>query len=304
MLELFLHYALRLLASLAQRLPLGFVLYLGELLGILTYHIVTDKKRIAMENLRVSLGKEYTEHELKHIFREMAKNLGRSIMEFLRLPAMTPKYIEHYIKFTGLENLEKALAQGKGVFILSAHFGNWELLAAALVFKGYPISIIVKHFINRMLNLSCLDYRRRVKVTPLYWKGSSKEIVRCLKNNELIGFILDQNTKREEGVFVNFFGRPACTIPGLAVLAQRLGTPVVPAFIIRENKAYHRLVLEPPLAFQKHGTLKETIVHNTQIYTAALERYIRAYPDHWAWVHRRWKTKPLREKDNLEPLTK
>jgi len=296
MLELPLYYLLRLLASLAQRLPLELVLYLGELIGIGTYYIVTDKKRIALKNLRAALGKEYNEHQLKHIFREMARNLGRSMMEFLRFPAMTPKDIEQHIKFTGLEHLEKARAQGKGVFILTAHFGNWELYARALVFKGYPLNIVTKHLINRVLNRFWLDYRRRAKVNALYWKGSLAEIVRRLRNNELMGFVLDQNTKRKEGVFVNFFGRPACTIPSLATLAQRLGTPVVPGFIIRENKAYHRIVFEPPLVFQKRGTLNETIVHNTQIYTGVIERYIRAYPDHWAWVHRRWKTKPLREK--------
>ncbi len=293
MLEIFLYYLLRLLASLAQRLPLDVVLDIGGFLGVMICHLVIDKKRIALANLRAALGKEHSEPELRRIFKSMAKNLGRNIMEFLRLPIMTPQNIDHYVKFTGLENLEAALVQGKGVFVLTAHFGNWELYATALVAKGYPTNVVTKHLINRILNQFWLDYRRRVKVNPLYWKDSLKEIMRHLKNNEIIGFVLDQNTKRSEGVFVNFFGRPACTIPGLATLVHRLGTPVVPGFIIREKQAYHRIVFEPPLDFQKRGTLQETIIANTQIYTAVLERYIRAYPDQWAWVHRRWKTQPF-----------
>lgn len=291
--KLFVHYILRLMSSVAQRLPIKSVLRLGELLGIFTYCTIPKRKRIALKNLRAAFGKERTEPELRHIVWSMGKNLGRNVMEFLRLPVMTLKDIEHYIEFVGLENLEAALTQGKGAFVLTAHFGNWDLFAAALAFKGYPTNLVTKYLKSEILNQLWLDYRSRVKVNPLYREGSLKEIVRHLKSNEIMGFVLDQSTKREEGVFVNFFGRPACTIPGLATLAQRLETPVVPGFIIRKKGAYHRIVLEPALPFQRCGTIEETIVHNTQVYTDVIERYIRAYPEHWIWIHRRWKTKPL-----------
>lgn len=291
--KLLVRYLLRFLSAVVPRLPVGIALRLGEILGIITYYTFPSRKRIARENLSAALGQERSEHQLKLIVWAMAKNLGRNMMEFLRLPVMTLKDIEHYIEFAGLENLEAALAQGKGAFILTAHFGNWDLCAAALAFKGYPTNLVTKYLKIEILNQLWLDYRGRVKVNPLYREGSLREIVRRLKNNEIIGFVLDQSSKRAEGVFVNFFGRPACTIPGLATLTQRLGTPVVPGFIIRQKGPYHKIVLEPPVPFQKCATLEETIVYNTQVYTDIIERYIRAHPEHWIWMHRRWKTKPL-----------
>lgn len=283
---------LRLLVALVQRVPLSFALRLGEILGIISYWTVPKRRRIALENLQKALGEKYDKKELRALVWKMALNLGRNVMEFLRLPIMKAKEIDRLIEFVGLEHLNRALKEGKGVFVLTAHFGNWDLLAAAMAFKGYHTNLVTKYLKSKLLNTLWQDFRRRVKVNILYREKSLKDIIRRLKMNELIGFVLDQNTKRNEGVFVNFFGRPAATIPSLAILAHRLGTPVVPAFIIRKKGGYHRVEFLPPIEFQKKATLEESIIHNTQIYTDIIEHYIRRYPDHWIWLHRRWKTQP------------
>jgi KDO2-lipid IV(A) lauroyltransferase len=291
MLEFLGWFALRFFAVLIQRLPLSFALRIGEGLGLLAYGVIPKRRRIALDNLKHAFP-DKPHSELKHIIRELGKNLGRNIIEFLRLPLMKPADINRYIEFIGLDNLDRAISEGKGVFILTAHFGNWDLLAAAMVFKGYPTNLVTKFLRSELLNTLWLDYRRRVKVNIMYREGSLREIVRHLKNNELMGFVLDQNTKREEGVLVNFFGRPAYTIPSLATLSHRLEVPVVPGFIIRKKGPYHKVVFEPAVTFQKRETLDESIVYNTQVYTDVIERYIRQYPDHWIWMHRRWKTQP------------
>lgn len=291
--NLIVYYILRIVSCVAQRVPVEFALFLGDLLGLLGYYTVPQRKRIALENLRAALGKERTEKELRRIVWAMGKNLGRNMMEFLRLPVMTPKYFKHYIKIVGSKNLDQVLTRGKGTFVLTAHFGNWDLCAAALIVNGWPTNLVTKYLRNEVVNQLWLSYRSKVKINQLYREGSLREIIRCLNRNELMGFVLDQSTKREEGVFVNFFGRPACTIPGLATLVQRLDTPVIPCFMVRQKGPYHKIILEPPIPFKKCPTMDETIVYNTQVYTNVLERYIRAHPEHWIWMHRRWKTKPL-----------
>lgn len=282
---------LKLLVVLIQRLPLSFTLKIGELLGIIAYYLLPKRKRIALENLKASFPNK-SKDELKDIIWNMGKNLGRNMMEFLRLPQMKLADINKYIEFVGLDNLDKALALSKGAFILTAHFGNWDLAAAAIAFKGYPTNLVTKYLKSELFNKLWLDFRLSVKINIFYREGSLRNIVSHLRQNEIIGFVLDQNTKREEGVFVNFFGRPACTIPSLATLSQRLETPVVPCFMIREKGGYHKIVFEPTIPFQKKETIEESIVYNTQTYTNVIEKYIRQHPDHWIWIHRRWKTQP------------
>jgi KDO2-lipid IV(A) lauroyltransferase len=283
--------SLRILTITIQSLPLFLALKAGELLGIIGYYFVPKRKRTAFDNLKHAFP-EKSDKEIKHIIKSMAKNLGRNMMEFLRLPKMTDSDMNRYIEFEGLENLDKALSQNKGAFILTAHFGNWDLVAASMAFKGYQTNLVTKYLKSELLNSLWLDFRKRVNVNIFYREGSLKNIIKHLRENEIIGFVLDQNTKREEGVFVNFFGRPACTIPSLATLSQRLEAPVIPCFSIRKKGGYHKVILEPAIPFTKKDTMEESIVYNTQVYTNVIERYIRQYPDHWIWLHRRWKTQP------------
>ncbi|MFH1228609.1 MAG: lysophospholipid acyltransferase family protein [Planctomycetota bacterium] len=285
---------LRLLSAVLQRLPLSLSMLLGEWLGIFAYFAVPSRRRTALNNLRLSLGNEKSQAELNRIAWEMAKNIGKNTIEFFRLPMITPKNIDNYVEFKGLENLQEALKLNRGAFMLTAHFGNWELALAAMVVKGYSMSLVTKYLKNEMLNQFWLESRRKLGINVFYREGSLKEIIRALKANGLMGFVLDQNTKREEGVFVNFFGRPACTIPSLAVLSQRLETPVVPTFIIRKPNGRHCLTFGKHLMFSQTSGSQDPIVYNTQVYTDVIERYIRQYPEQWIWMHKRWKTQPAK----------
>jgi len=282
---------LKVLTFKIQHMPLSWALKSGELLGMVGYYFVPKRRRTAFDNLKHAFP-EKSDKEIKQIIKSMAKNLGRNMMEFLRLPKMTDSDINRYIEFEGLVHLDNALAKGKGAFILTAHFGNWDLVAAALAVKGYQTNLVTKYLKSELLNSLWMDFRKRAKVNIFYREGSLKNIITHLKNNEIIGFVLDQNTKREEGVFVNFFGRPACTIPSLATLSQRLDAPVVPCFNIRKKGGCHKVMFELEIPFTKKDTVEESIVYNTQVYTNVIERYIRQYPDHWIWLHRRWKTHP------------
>ena len=283
---------LRLVSRIAQRLPLRFAFKFGAILGALSYFFLPKRRRIIMTNLKFAYDDKKTKAECKDIMWRMYQNFGKGVIEFLRLPLLTSKNIDQYIKVEGMENLKNAVAQGRGVFVLSAHFGNGDMLAAFLILKGFSLNLITKYLKNYALNEFWMETRSKVGINLLYREGTLKQIMRHLRKNELMGFVLDQNVREDSGVFVDFFGKPAATLDSLAVISQRLKTPVLPSFVVRVKEGVHRVVFEKHLEFEEKGTLQESIVYNTQRYSDVLERYIRQYPDHWIWMHRRWKTRP------------
>ncbi|MBI3987271.1 MAG: lysophospholipid acyltransferase family protein [Lentisphaerae bacterium] len=263
----------------------------GRGIGWLLERVVRHRLTEVRETIRRCLTGR-TECEAREIARGMYAHLGLTVMEFLRFPLVDRAFMEREIEFDGFEHYENAARQGKGVLILTAHIGNFELMCQVSVLKGVPLTIIAKPVKPAALNDYVERARMRAGVKCVPHHNSVRECCRVLKRREAIGFMLDQNMKRREGVFVDFFGRPACTSPGLAYLSVLAGAPVVPAFIVRLPDGRHRvLVLEavPPPPDKTPEAIREA----TQRYTAIIEGMIRRYPDQWIWLHRRWKTQPL-----------
>lgn len=233
-----------------------------------------------------------TESEARGIARGMYTHLGLTLMEFLRFPLLDRAFMEREIEFDGFEHYENAARQGKGVLILTAHIGNFELGCQAFVLKGQSLTVIVKPLKPASLNDYAWKTRARLGVKCVPHHNSVRECLRALKRREAIGFILDQNMKRKEGVFVDFFGRPACTSPGLAYLSVQSGAPVMPSFIVRLPDGRHRVMMLEALPPPPDKT-PDAIREATQRYTAIIEGMIRRYPDQWLWLHRRWKTQPV-----------
>jgi Kdo2-lipid IVA lauroyltransferase/acyltransferase len=279
---------LRFLSWLTRLLPLRLVLWKGAVLGMLAYWLFPSRRRITMNNLRHAFP-DKTNRELKAIAKSMAKNMGRAIIEFLRMPSMNKAYMDRCIEWAGLEHLDNALKLGRGVLVLTAHLDNWDMVAAMIALKGYRTNIIAKHLSTKAFDDFWVATRARMNVTQIERAGSIKQIITALRHNELVGFILDQHTHASDGVLVDFFNRPAWTMPGLAVLAQRYDVPVVPCFMVRNNISHHKIIFEPAIPFVEKATPDETIKYNTQVYTKVLERYISEYPDQWIWMHRRWR---------------
>jgi KDO2-lipid IV(A) lauroyltransferase len=298
-------FLLKAISLFIRLLPFKIALSLGEMLGLLSYYLFPSRRAITVTNLK--LTRLWSNLQINCIAREVAKSMGKNIIEFLRLPSLSQKRMNHYIEWEGLEHLENAFTQNRGVFILTAHLGNWDLIASAVALKGYRVNLITKHLKIGILNKFWLSYRAKMGINQLYRQGSLREIISALKNNELIGFVLDQHTKSTDGIIVDFFNRPAWTTPSLAVLSQRYNVPVVPGFIIRQPNQKHKIIFEPPITFlqprwdgvyppmsirgtvAQQSTNEETIRYNTQVYTNVIERYVRKYPEQWIWMHRRWK---------------
>lgn len=283
----------KLIVSLMAGIPLPAALAFGAALGWIYGSVIRYHRRDAIDALRRSYP-EKTEREIRSIVNRMYKNLGMNQVEILRFAGGAIEETNNRITVVGREIIDKAFQRGKGVMILSAHFGNWDFLPMFAVKQHYPVTIISKEIKNKTINAIWMLTRKQFGVNIIPSHNSARETLRVLRRNELLGFIFDQNRPRDAGVFVDFFGRPACTSPGLAMLSAQAQAPVVPIFIHRTSDGNHVLqifpMLEPPPDREP-----ETVRKATQEYTKIIEDEIRQYPEQWIWLHRRWKTRPLPE---------
>jgi len=192
------------------------------------------------------------------------------------------------VEFVGLEHLEAAHAAGKGVLVLTAHYGNWELLAASHTLTRFALSVVVRPLDHPLADRVVEAFRRRSGLELIEKRRAVRDIVAALRRGRLVGVLLDQNAARSEGVFVPFFGIPASTSRGLAVIALRTEAPVVPAFIRRMDGGRHCVEFEPTVPVPPDGD----VTRYTAAFTASIEAAIRRDPGQWFWMHGRWKTRP------------
>jgi KDO2-lipid IV(A) lauroyltransferase len=285
--------SLRCFASFIGSLPLSEALGLGEIFGWFAYYLFHRRTRIALDNLRAAFKTERYPGEFKRIAKKMWRNLGRNIIEFLHLQRYTRQNIDHYVRFDDFHKVLELKNQGRGVLVLTAHLGNWDLLALSCGLKGVTVNLVTKRLRSKFLDQFWQTWRKGGAseiVNPIFKKGAAKQVLQKLREGELVAFVLDQHAKRKEGaVLVDFFGRKAATLSILAVLSRKHGVPVLPAFIVRTSRARHRVFLEEPLYFEEMSNPEESMRHNTQRYSDIIEKYVRAYPEQWTWIHRRWK---------------
>lgn len=265
---------------------------LGEGLGSLVFWIDRRHQRVAIENLRIAFGKEKNELELKAIARRSYQHLGQSLAELARALTSPPDKIMGAVSIEGQDHFLEAHKKGRGVLYLTAHLGNWEWMALVQSLKGYPMNVVARPLDNPLLEGLLSRLRTRWGNRVVKKGGALREVLKLLKEGETIGFLLDQNVAPDQGVFVNFFGRPACAHKTLALLALKTGAPVLPAFTFRQGGNRHRIIIEPPVMLEETGDLQRDVVANTQKFTSVIESYVRQHPDQWLWVHRRWKTQP------------
>jgi KDO2-lipid IV(A) lauroyltransferase len=269
-------------------IPLRKALFIG--LFRLFYHFSSRHRLITAYNLRRAFP-EKSEEEILRIARGVYRNLGIVAAEFFDIPRLTQSNIRKLIDPEGLENCRQALSKERGVLLFSAHFGNWELEAVA-------ISLLIKHHasvIYRPLDSSLLDrlilrVRSATGNTPIPKDRAMRPMLRSLKRNEILGILIDQNVACHEGVFVDYFGHPACTTDGLALLALHTEATVLPAYMARLPDGRYRLVIGPEVEIIRTDNREADVFANTQRFTKIIEATVRQYPDQWLWVHQRWKT--------------
>ena len=277
-----------------SRLRLETALRVGRALGWVYGHVVRYHRGEALCALQRSFPQK-SAGEIRDIADRMYAHLGMTIVETARLPYISDEALSEYMRFQDQGTLKKALERGKGAIVLTAHVGNWEMLMAVTPLWGYALTAIAKEIKGDALNDFWNTIRTRFGVNVLPPKNAFRPCLKTLRQNGVVGFILDQNMTRKEGIFVDFFGLPASTSPGLAYMAAQSGAPVVPVFVTRREDGHHDVFamdpIEPPTDHKP-----ETILKFTQHCTKVIEDVIRQHPEQWILCHRRWRTQPRTQK--------
>lgn len=277
-------------------LPWGTALFVSRLFAALIYLFHSKLRRNVLLNLTLAFPDSSLAGR-RRVLRGVYANLARLLGAFSQIPKLTPGNISQYVIYDGFENYLEAKEQGKGVLFLTAHIGAWELCPVAHALYGHPLKFLVRPIDNPLVDQLVNRYRSQCGNQVIDKKNAVREIVRALKSNEALGILIDQNTTLDDGIFVNFFGIPACTTTSLATLALRTGALVLPGFLIWDRKLKkHRLRFEAPVQVRRTGDFQADIALNTRMFNQILEEIVRKYPDQWLWVHRRWKTRPPGER--------
>lgn len=273
-------------------LPISVALWIGRCIGWLIGSVVRYHRNEAQSALRKAFP-EMSARDRRQLVRRMYTNLGMNLVETMLVAAGKSELLASRLVIKGEQHAKDALAEGKGVCVLTAHIGNWELLGlfATLLGDYPPLTILVKEIRNRAINELITETRSLLGIRIMNVRQSMRAPLRALQKGEIVSFLLDQNMVWNEGTFVQFFGRTACTTPGLAQIAAKSGSPVLPVFIRRLPDHRHEISIHPAIAAPEDRR-PETIHDATQVYTTAIERAIRQQPDQWIWIHRRWKTQP------------
>jgi KDO2-lipid IV(A) lauroyltransferase len=252
-------------------------------------------RRVADFNLRLAFP-EWSEAERQLTISKMVRNIGRMAGEFSQFPKYAPQNVYDTVQMVGEENYRAAEQAGKGLLLLGGHIGAWELSSFALGLYGHPCHFLVRAIKNSRVDALVNQYRALSGGKPIEKNESARVMFRVLHSGGAVGILADHNTAREEGVFVDFFGIPACSTSGLARIALRTGAAVVPVYALWDETAgKYRLHIDPPVELIRTGDADADVRANTARFIQIVENIARAYPDQWLWVHKRWKTRPSGE---------
>lgn len=249
-------------------------------------------RKVALSNLKRAFGQEWSESEIERVARSSFHNVGMTLVEFfLRQPRITREEVEREIRFEGREHYEAAFARGNGVLLITAHYGNWEMMGPRLLLEGYRVSAVSRTADDPGLESMIERIRSRSGYQQIPRKQAARQGLAVLKRNEILAILVDQNTL-EGGIFVPFFGYPASTATGPAAFALKTGAALVPTFSLREADGTHTMRAMPPIYPEPTGNRVEDVRRLTAAITHAIELQIRERPELWCWLHNRWKRQP------------
>ncbi len=286
-----LQWAVELGAVLALSLPLLFLpLKAGEYLGLAAHALWGSRRNIAIENVRQAIASGSLPSTLRpeDVVRGFFRHLGRSILELVKISCGFGSRITSTAEIRGAEHYHQAKAAGRGVIFLTGHCGNWELVAILSSVHLEPFSVVARRqnnpYINRLVEL----VRGKFGNAVIYKKGALKNIMLSLKQNGAIGILMDQAVTPEEGYIIDFLGRPAWTMKVPALIGRKTGAAILPSFIHREGNC-HIVTIHAPVVLSGGIDNEQAIMQDTKRLTVFVEDYIRAHPEQWLWIHRRWK---------------
>lgn len=267
--------------------------FLGRMLGNILAVVLKRRIKASLNNLRYVFGERMPEAELIELNGRIVAHFAQMLFEAPHILRLNRTNLNRYVIFDNEDAVSQALKKGRGVFMLTGHFGNWELMSAAFALRfNVKGAVVVRpaDFAPADRLLKSLRSRFGAEIIPK--KRAMKKLLAVKKENKVIGILLDQNVDWYEGVFVPFLGKSACTNKGLALVALRTGSPVIPSFSVRQSDGRYRVVFGDEVPLLKTGDKIKDTEENTALFTQIIEKYVRQYPDQWFWFHKRWKTRP------------
>ena len=289
----------RILMGAFRLMPRSMSVAAGRSVARMTYRLFGKLRRVGLRNLELAFP-ELSPEERESILKGAFLNLGRVLGTVTHFSELTKENFGNLIGYEPeLEfdaTYKRSIDEGRGRIIVGAHFGNWELHAFSYPIFFEPLTFLAREMDNPKIDKMVEHIRTRLGNRQIDKTNSAAEIIRTLRGGGAIGMLADVNSHPKEGIFVPFFGIPACTASGVAMLAIRTDSLIVPSFVAWDNEiGKYRLVHDQIIEPANTGDRDADIVATTAAYTAAIERIIRRFPDQWIWIHRRWKTRPVGE---------
>lgn len=256
------------------------------------YFVHVRLRRVGLRNLQLAFP-AMSRRERARILRQEFTSLGRQLAELCLFPTYTRENVGKVVIYEGFENFQTALDRGKGVLFLTAHLGAWELSAFAHSLHGHPLHVVMRPMDNALLDQMIRIYRTMHGNKTVDKDDFVRGLIGAMRAGETVGILMDTNMTPPQGIFVDFFGIPACTASGMARIALRTDAAVVPGFTVWDPiLRKYRLKFDPAVELIRTGNDEGDIMANTALFTKIIEDYVRKYPGQWLWVHRRWKTRP------------
>jgi Kdo2-lipid IVA lauroyltransferase/acyltransferase len=263
-------------------------------LGGAAFYLLKSKRLRTLKHLTAAFGHEKSPSDIRRIAKQVFSNFGAFAADAVLIPRLVGNGIHKMITAEGLEHLDNLSRSNEGAILLTAHFGNWELLAAWAAKQGYKLKVIVAPQTNPYINRLIADMRRAARYESIERGNHTREILRALAKGYSIGVLIDEDTK-VDGVFVRFFNQWAHTPVGPVRLALKYGLKIIPLFIYLRSDDTYRVVVKAPLSLVVTGDKSRDLLVNAQECSDAYEAVIREHPGQWLWVMRRWKTQPKGE---------
>ncbi|MCK5260380.1 MAG: mitochondrial fission ELM1 family protein, partial [Candidatus Omnitrophica bacterium] len=271
-------------------LPVSVALWIGKGIGMFAYYFDIKHKSRAYSNLKIAFADSKSPNEIKQITKRLFKNYGQNLIELFRMPLLTPSKFDQVVTVEGKDYVTEALKQGKGAIILAMHFGSWELASLSCAMLGHPYKMFVKPQKRHSKLDDLLNSYRACGGSVVLSRGSgTRDFVRSLKNNEVIGMVVDQGGR--DGVLVPFLGRQATMSVGAIRMGLKLGVPICFSAIIREreNGSRHKMIIHEPFQLENTGDMEADVIASLKKVMKFMEHYIHTYPSEYMWFYKIWK---------------
>ena len=281
------NWLVKLVFGVIAKLPMPLQIKVGDALGVLWFDILRIRRRESLANLKMCFP-DWTDEKRVQVARASCANLGMTLVEFSRFP-FVGKEDTHLFEIEGIENLHAGLAKGKGVMLLTQHIGNGDWATVGLTLHGVKLLIISKKFSWDWANRMWFSMRESFGTEFIEDRNTSLKILKALKKNKAVVYMLDQFMGPPIGVKTKFFGVETGTPAGLATLTRRAECAVIPVYTVRKSDGTTIVHFDPEIPFVESLDPEDTIRDMTQVYCDKIEKYVRQFPEQWMWVHRRWK---------------